>query len=108
MDAASRLGRTAGVASVTLDIVNGGGSDTRPSPTGIVQLITEIQALIDENKELKRQLAESQNNNRKKLTFQDAEHIRQLSRQGYTQAEIAAAYDVNPATVSRIVNGVYH
>ncbi|AUV62004.1 HTH DNA binding protein [Mycobacterium phage SWU2] len=46
--------------------------------------------------------------NRKKLSQTDANHIRDLKRAGYSQADIAAVYDIHPATVSRIVRGVYH
>ncbi|AEJ92388.1 HTH DNA binding protein [Mycobacterium phage DroogsArmy] len=46
--------------------------------------------------------------NRKKLSQKDAEHIRELKRAGYTQADIAAVYDVHPSTIGRIVAGVYY
>ncbi|ASZ75482.1 HTH DNA binding protein [Mycobacterium phage Kimona] len=46
--------------------------------------------------------------NRRKLSKQDAEHIRGLIRAGHKQRDIASAYDVNPATVSRIARGIYH
>ncbi|AGK87522.1 HTH DNA binding protein [Mycobacterium phage HINdeR] len=46
--------------------------------------------------------------NRKKLSEKDAQHIRELKRAGYTQADIAAVYDVHPSTIGRIVAGVYY
>lgn len=47
-------------------------------------------------------------NNQKKLTPRDVRAIRSMSRRGVTQAKIAEEFGVNPATVSRIVGGVYH
>lgn len=46
--------------------------------------------------------------NRKKLSEHDAKDIRQAHRGGATQAQLAANYEVNPATISRIVRGIYH
>lgn len=46
--------------------------------------------------------------NAPKLSRRDAEHIRDLVRAGNTRAEVARAYDINPATVSRIVRGLYY
>lgn len=51
----------------------------------------------------------TQNDNRKKLTKYEVSAIRRLFHdKGWSQAEIADAYDINPATVSRIVRGIYH
>jgi DNA-binding MarR family transcriptional regulator len=48
-------------------------------------------------------------NNQKKLTDREVKEIRNLARTSdLTQREIADCYAVNPATVSRIVRGVYH
>ncbi|BBC53844.1 putative HTH DNA binding domain protein [Mycobacterium phage PP] len=46
--------------------------------------------------------------NRKKLSDEDVRNIRALRRSGVKQSDIADSYDVNRATVSRIVRGVYH
>ncbi|QBJ04847.1 helix-turn-helix DNA-binding domain protein [Mycobacterium phage Elephantoon] len=46
--------------------------------------------------------------NRPKLTAQDARDIRQARAGGAKQADLARNYGVNPATISRIVNRVYH
>lgn len=46
--------------------------------------------------------------NKPKLSASDAQHIRDLVRQGYKQAEVARAYDVHHATISRIIRGVYY
>ncbi|QXN73884.1 helix-turn-helix DNA binding domain protein [Mycobacterium phage Eaglepride] len=46
--------------------------------------------------------------NAPKLSRRDAEHIRDLVRAGNSRREVARAYDINPATVSRIVRGQYY
>lgn len=46
--------------------------------------------------------------NTKKLLPADVRQIRAMHRRGASQADIAHAYRVNPATVSRIVRGIYH
>ncbi|AER48756.1 HTH DNA binding protein [Mycobacterium phage Alma] len=46
--------------------------------------------------------------NRPKLTAQDAKDIRAARAGGAKQADLARNYGVNPATISRIVNRVYH
>jgi plasmid maintenance system antidote protein VapI len=46
-------------------------------------------------------------NNRKKLTKRDVLLIRQMKRNGETQAAIAETFDVNAGTISRIVRGQY-
>ncbi|QGJ88800.1 helix-turn-helix DNA-binding domain protein [Mycobacterium phage Yecey3] len=46
--------------------------------------------------------------NRPKLTAQDARDIRAARAGGAKQADLARNYGVNPATISRIVNRVYH
>jgi DNA-binding MarR family transcriptional regulator len=70
----------------------------------------EIDALIKERDELRKQLDVLQEpNNQKKLTDREVKEIRNLARTSdLTQREIADCYAVNPATVSRIVRGVYH
>jgi DNA-binding transcriptional regulator YiaG len=52
--------------------------------------------------------ANSRNDNRKKLTPTEVKRMRRLWGQNWTQAELAEAFDVNPATVSRTVRGIYH
>lgn len=46
--------------------------------------------------------------NRKKLTPREVQNIRELHRSGTNQRALAEIYDVNPATVSRIVRGQYY
>lgn len=60
-------------------------------------------ALLAECKQLRAKL-----NNRRKLTAADVAHIRDQWGEGQTQRSIASAWDINPATVSRIVRGLYH
>ncbi|AGM61568.1 helix-turn-helix DNA binding domain protein [Mycobacterium phage Kalnoky] len=66
-----------------------------------------VEDVVRENAELKRKLA-AQNDNRKKLSPGEVNTMRLMKRAGFTQAEIAESFDVNPATVSRIVRGIYH
>lgn len=46
--------------------------------------------------------------NAKKLTEREVFEIRDMKRRGWTNVEIATAFDVNRATISRIVRGQYH
>ncbi|AMQ66785.1 helix-turn-helix DNA binding domain protein [Mycobacterium phage Sham4] len=46
--------------------------------------------------------------NRPKLTDNEVADIRAAHRGGMKQRDLAANYGVNPATISRIVRGVYH
>lgn len=47
--------------------------------------------------------------NTKKLSHRDVTRMRAMYREGdYTQSELADIFDVNPATVSRTVRGIYH
>ncbi|BCP02542.1 helix-turn-helix domain-containing protein [Mycobacterium intracellulare] len=47
-------------------------------------------------------------NNNRKLTEREVQEIREHSRMGWKNADLARAFDVNPATISRIVRGQYH
>lgn len=46
--------------------------------------------------------------NRKKLDKREVKDIREAFRGGMKQKDLAENYGVNPATISRIVRGVYH
>jgi hypothetical protein len=75
--------------------------------------VKEIDRLIEELRAEIRELAASlpepaAPNNQKKLNLREVSRMREMHRIGYSQAELASIYDVNPATVSRIVRGVYH
>lgn len=77
------------------------------------QLIDGIQALIDDNEQLRRQISAGSTStaartNKPKLSKRDVDMMRQLKRLGATNRELATAYDVNPATVSRTIRGMYH
>lgn len=70
-----------------------------------------VQELINENDRLRKQIAAgstSSPSNKPKLSKRDVEMMRQLSRLGASNTELATAYDCNRATVSRIIRGVYH
>lgn len=59
--------------------------------------------------ELKAQLMLAVNDNRKKLRPSDVRSLRRDWDSGsFTQTELASDYQVNRATVSRIVRGIYH
>lgn len=47
-------------------------------------------------------------NNNRKLTEREVREIREHSRMGWKNADLARAFDVNPATISRIIRGQYH
>lgn len=76
------------------------------------EVATAITMLLEENDKLRRQLEAvgcGVKLNAKKLTRFEVREIRQLwSTSGLTQRAIAEMYDVNPATVSRIVRRQYH
>lgn len=46
--------------------------------------------------------------NRKKLTDSEVRTLRMKHRAGATQLELAKEFGINPATVSRIVRGLFH
>ncbi len=77
----------------------------------LLKLVSEIDELIKERDWLRQELhtLQSHAGNRKKLSDREVKEIRNLSRAtDLTQREIADCYDINPATVSRILRGVYH
>ena len=45
--------------------------------------------------------------NRKKLSASEVRTLRMMHRAGSTQAALADRFSINPATVSRIVRGIY-
>ena len=69
-----------------------------------------IEALMDENDRLKREIEQLKEtrNNQKKLTDREVSDIRAIKRSGLSNRDIADIYDLNPSTVSRIVRGHYH
>ena len=82
----------------------------------IENLLEEIDVLRHANALVRAQLDDAKRRNatgplrpnRKKLDKEAVYDIRNAYYGGATQREIADIYSVNPATVSRIVNEVYH
>lgn len=81
---------------------------------GVIELLGGIQAdlnalreryaeLLRENEKLR-----DASNNGKKLGPGEVRRMRQWHADGWKQSTLADAFDVNPATVSRIVRGLYH
>jgi DNA-binding MarR family transcriptional regulator len=71
-----------------------------------------IEGLVAENEKLRARLSLAglgKHINAKKLTPSEVREIRHLhNTSSMTQADLAEAYDVNPATISRIVRRQYH
>ncbi|WP_142395313.1 helix-turn-helix domain-containing protein [Mycobacterium avium] len=94
----------------------------------LTEVFKENNALRGENERLKAQLGEAIQSfgvpqrvivgghaaganrpNKKKLTKREVAEIRRLGRTtGMSQRELADIYDINKATVCRILKGVYH
>lgn len=70
-----------------------------------LDLLREIERL---RKELSYDLTGPKRPNRQKLTDREVKDIRLAYRGGASQALIAHSYEVNPATISRTVRGLYH
>lgn len=66
------------------------------------------KALIERNTALSTAALRAPTDNTKKLSPDDVRRIRRDSAAGLSNRELADTYDVNPATVSRIVRGQYH
>ncbi|MCA2331886.1 hypothetical protein JF714_15695 [Mycobacterium avium] len=78
-------------------------------------LVDELTEVFKENNALRAEVAELKlmngpaRTNKKKLTKREVAEIRRLGRTtGMSQRELAEIYDINQATVSRILKGVYH
>jgi DNA-binding NarL/FixJ family response regulator len=73
-----------------------------------VNILTSV--VLEENERLRQENSrlKSKSTNRKKLSQREVNSIRELHRNGWSQKAIADSYDINPATVSRIVRGIYH
>lgn len=77
----------------------------------IVKVIRDLQALIEERDALRERVAVLEAiplDNRRKLTANEVSDIRAAHRGGMSQRDLAHAYQVNPATISRTVRGLYH
>lgn len=77
-------------------------------------LVGTIKNLYAENEQLRQQIAAGSTSmgqrrlNRPKLSAGDVKRMRQLKRLGATNVELATAFDVHSATVSRTIRGIYH
>ena len=77
----------------------------------IAAFVRELDGIIKERDELRKQLEayKEERNNRKKLSQREVTEIRHLARASdMTQHDIADVFAVNPATISRILRGIYH
>lgn len=75
----------------------------------LISAAARLQHALQELHDTLRVIEREPRSNAKKLTADEVASIRQLhQRSSLNQREIAEAFDVNPATVSRIVRGVYH
>ncbi|MBM7771937.1 DNA-binding MarR family transcriptional regulator [Actinokineospora baliensis] len=83
-------------------------SSRRPDP--FVNVQRELDELRARYREVVQDLAvmKSKVDNRKKLSVAEVARIRRFSKEGRSQAWIADRFDLNRATVSRIVRGIYH
>lgn len=80
------------------------------TPT-LIHVLREIDLLMKQRDELLAHIEwmqDNEQNNRKRLSNRDVKEIRELHRKGIKQSDIASIYDVNRATVSRIVRHIYH
>lgn len=77
----------------------------------IANLVQEFEFLMKELDYYKAKVAELEAkplDNRQKLSEREVKDIRAAHRGGMIQRDLADAYGVNPATISRIVRGIYH
>ena len=78
----------------------------------LMKVLADIDQLIKERDHLQTRVFVLENQvshgNKPKLTKREVSEIRSLKRDGWTNQEIADAYEINRSTVSRIVRGQYH
>ena len=77
----------------------------------IDQLVNEIDEILCENRELRKRVEEFESkplDNKRKLSDREVRDIREAHRGGMSQKDLASNYQVNPATISRTVRGIYH
>lgn len=68
------------------------------------EIVEYVEKLEQENMQLRKKT-----DNTKKLDERDAQRIRSLYDSGnWTQDELGVAFNVNDATISRIVRGIYY
>lgn len=77
----------------------------------LTQFAAQLNAVLEENKKLRQQVADLQAkplDNKRKLSDREVRDIRAAHRGGMSQKDLASNYQVNPATISRTVRGLYH
>lgn len=77
----------------------------------LTQFAAQINAVLEENKRLLQRVAELEAkplDNKRKLSAREVQDIRAAHRGGMSQKDLADSYEVNPATISRTVRGLYH
>ncbi|QAY06953.1 helix-turn-helix DNA-binding protein [Mycobacterium phage Datway] len=99
---------------IALREANEGIDALASSNTTLYQQREHLKAVVDrlaeENRELRAKLETKGPNrpNRPKLDRNEVAFIKDLVRSGVSRRDVAASFDVNPSTVSRIVRGQYH
>jgi DNA-binding transcriptional regulator YiaG len=77
----------------------------------LTQFAAQLNAVLEENNRLRAQVAEFKSkplDNKRKLSAREVRDIRAAHRNGMSQKDLADSYEVNPATISRTVRGLYH
>lgn len=77
----------------------------------LTQFAAQLNAVLEENKHLRQQVANFKArplDNKRKLSEREVRDIREAHRGGMSQKDLASNYQVNPATISRTVRGLYH
>lgn len=77
----------------------------------IVKVVNEFDEMVKELNYLRKRVDELESapaNNRPKLSEYEVKDIREAYKSGMSQVDLANAYGVNPATISRTVRGLYH
>ena len=74
----------------------------------IGDLVEKLHSVQLRVAELEYEREQARTKNRPKLRPNEAQQIRILHRDGLPQKDIAQMYEVHPATISRIISGVYH
>lgn len=77
----------------------------------LLTVLKEFDEILEERDALRervKQLEAKTSDNKRKLSKSEVSSIRGMRRAGFKLQEIADTFDINQATVSRIVRGEYH